>query len=192
MKLFTSSSYRKFYVSGSQTTRGDEPGTVRLKKHIDSSKGKIAARKMAPVSKGIQKCHAQSRNSASQSSSNMLQCADVLRLQSIVHFFPFFFSPFSPFAAGGSSAATIAWTSQYDIKNDKRAKNTSSNTSLSLYWVSAEHSTYFTAPSSRAIRSPSSRFTGAILCLDSLSLTAASSRRSTCVPTIKHGTPGQW
>jgi len=73
-----------------------------------------------------------------------------------------------------------------------RSVPTSSNTSFSLYWVSAEHSTYLTAPSSRAIRSPSSRFTGAIRCLDSLSLTALSSRRSTWVPTIRQGTPGQW
>jgi hypothetical protein len=69
---------------------------------------------------------------------------------------------------------------------------TSSNTSFSLYCVKAEHSTYLTAPSSRAIRSPSSRLTGAILCFASLSFTELSSLRSTCVPTIRHGTPGQW
>ena len=68
----------------------------------------------------------------------------------------------------------------------------SSKTSFNLYWVKAEHSTYLTAPSSLAIRSPSSLLTGCILCLANLSLTAASSRRSTCVPTIRQGTPGQW
>ena len=69
---------------------------------------------------------------------------------------------------------------------------TSSNTSLSLYWVSAEHSTYFTAPRSFAIRSPSSFRTGCILCFASFSRTLGSSRRSVCVPTIRQGTPGQW
>jgi len=69
---------------------------------------------------------------------------------------------------------------------------TSSKTSFSLYCVKAEHSTYLTAPSSRAMRSPSSRLTGAIRCFDSFSLTAPSSRRSTWVPTMRQGTPGQW
>ena len=42
-------------------------------------------------------------------------------------------------------------------KSEKKKKDllTSSNTSFSLYWVNAEHSTYFTAPSSLAMRSPS-------------------------------------
>merc|ERR1711939_560107 len=57
------------------------------------------------------------------------------------------------FFGGGSSAATMA----------------SSNTSLSLYWVSALHSTYLTAPSSLAILSPSSLRTGCIFCLASFS-----------------------
>lgn len=69
---------------------------------------------------------------------------------------------------------------------------TSSKTSFSLYCVRAEHSTYLTAPSSRAMRSPSSRLTGAIRCFSSFSLTDLSSLRSTWVPTIRHGTPGQW
>lgn len=76
---------------------------------------------------------------------------------------------------GGSRAATIA----------------SSKTSLSLYCVNALHSTYFTAPSSLAILSPSSFLTGCIFCLASFSRTCGSSLRSVCVPTMRHGTPGQ-
>ena len=53
-------------------------------------------------------------------------------------------------------------------------------------------STYLTAPSSRANRSPASVVTGRCFCRASFSTTAGSSRRSICVPTIKHGTPGQW
>lgn len=68
---------------------------------------------------------------------------------------------------------------------------TSSKTSFSLNCVKALHSTYLTAPSSLAIRSPSSFLTGDIFCFDSFSLTLGSSRRSTCVPTIRQGTPGQ-
>lgn len=83
---------------------------------------------------------------------------------------------FPVFATGGSSAATMA----------------SSKTSFNLYCVSAEHSTYLTAPSSLAILSPSSLRTGCIFCFANLSLTCGSSRRSVCVPTIKQGTPGQW
>lgn len=75
---------------------------------------------------------------------------------------------------------------------DWKSRLTSSNTSLSLYCVRALHSTYFTAPSSLAILSPSSFRTGCIFCLASLSLTPGSSLRSTCVPTIRQGTPGQW
>ena len=66
----------------------------------------------------------------------------------IMHFLPLFFG-------GGSRAATIA----------------SSKTSLSLYCVNALHSMYLTAPSSFAIRSPSSRLTGCIFCFESFSLT---------------------
>lgn len=69
---------------------------------------------------------------------------------------------------------------------------TSSKTSLSLYCVRAEHSTYFTAPSSLAIRSPSSLRIGCIFWRASFSRTAGSSRRSVWVPTIRQGTPGQW
>lgn len=74
----------------------------------------------------------------------------------------------------------------------KIKEQTSSKTSFNLYCVKAEHSTYLTAPSSFAIRSPSSLRTGCIFCLDSFSRTAGSSRKSVWVPTIKHGTPGQW
>ncbi len=86
----------------------------------------------------------------------------------IMHFFCFL--------TGGSSAATMA----------------SSNTSFSLYCVKALHSTYLTAPRSLAILSPSSFRTGAIFCFASLSRTCESSRKSVCVPTMRHGTPGQW
>jgi hypothetical protein len=68
----------------------------------------------------------------------------------------------------------------------------SSKTFLRPFWVSAEHSTYLTAPSSRARRSPCSGPTGRCFCRCSFSITCGSSRRSTWVPTIRHGTPGQW
>jgi len=119
-------------------------------------------------------------------------------------FFPLIF-----FAGGGSSAATMAfqmcqWLSFTKLKQTGRsveaklwdekgeADLTSSNTSFSLYCVNAEHSTYLTAPSSFAMRSPSSLRTGCMRCLASLSRTCGSSRRSVCVPTMRHGTPGQW
>lgn len=70
--------------------------------------------------------------------------------------------------------------------------HTSSKTSLSLNWVKALHSTYLTAPRSLAMRSPSSLLTGDIFCFESFSRTLGSSRRSTWVPTIRQGTPGQW
>lgn len=63
---------------------------------------------------------------------------------------------------------------------------------LTPFCVNAEHSTYLTAPSSRASRSPASGGTGRCFCLASLSSTAGSSRKSTWVPTMRHGTPGQW
>lgn len=63
---------------------------------------------------------------------------------------------------------------------------------LTPFCVSAEHSTYLTAPSSRARRSPASGGTGRCFCRASFSSTAGSSRKSTWVPTIKQGTPGQW
>ena len=76
---------------------------------------------------------------------------------------------------------------------------TSSKTSLSLSWVRAEHSTYLTAPSSLAILSPSSLSTGFIFCSRSLRSTGSLSsrfslggRKSSWVPTIRQGTPGQW
>ena len=42
------------------------------------------------------------------------------------------------------------------------------------------------------MRSPSSLRTGDIFCLDSFSRTLGSSLRSTWVPTMRQGTPGQW
>lgn len=69
---------------------------------------------------------------------------------------------------------------------------TSSKTFFKPFWVKAEHSTYLTAPSSLANLSPASTVTGLCFCLLSFSLTAWSSLKSTWVPTIKHGTPGQW
>ena len=74
----------------------------------------------------------------------------------------------------------------------RRRRRTSSNTFLRPCWVSAEHSTYLTAPSSRARRSPVSALIGRSFCLASFSTTVGSSRRSICVPTIRQGTPGQW
>lgn len=82
-----------------------------------------------------------------------------------------------------------SWPIRLGTARDTR---TSSNTSLSLYCVSALHSTYFTAPRSFAMRSPSSFRTGCIFCLASFSRTLGSSLRSTCVPTMRQGTPGQW
>lgn len=55
---------------------------------------------------------------------------------------------------------------------------TSSKTSFSLYCVKALHSTYFTAPSSFAILSPSSFLTGLIFCLPNFSRTLGSSLKS--------------
>ena len=69
---------------------------------------------------------------------------------------------------------------------------TSSNTFFKPFCVSAEHSTYLTAPSSLASFSPCSLVTGLCFCLASFSNTCESSRKSICVPTIRHGTPGQW
>lgn len=69
---------------------------------------------------------------------------------------------------------------------------TSSNTFFKPFWVNAEHSTYFTAPSSLASLSPISDATGRCFCLCSFSITCGSSLKSIWVPTIRHGTPGQW
>jgi hypothetical protein len=60
------------------------------------------------------------------------------------------------------------------------------------FCVKAEHSTYLTAPSSLARRSPASWGTGRCFCLLSLSRTVLSSLKSICVPTMRQGTPGQW
>ena len=85
-------------------------------------------------------------------------------------------------------------TGQWDLFWSHINENmlTSSKTSFSLYCVKALHSTYLTAPSSFAIRSPSSFLTGVIFCFASFSRTLGSSLRSVCVPTMRQGTPGQW
>ena len=59
------------------------------------------------------------------------------------------------------------------------------------FCVSAEHSTNLTAPNSLAKRSPCSDPIGFSFCLANFSRTVGSSRKSTWVPTIKQGTPGQ-
>lgn len=83
---------------------------------------------------------------------------------------------FAFLVCGGSNAATIA----------------SSKTFFNPFWVNAEHSTYLTAPSSLANLSPESKLIGLCFCLANFSITAGSSLKSFCVPTIKQGTPGQW
>ena len=79
-------------------------------------------------------------------------------------------------ASGGSSAARIA----------------SSKTFFNPFCVKAEHSTYFTARSSRASLSPFSIVIGFCRALASFSIVLASSRKSTCVPTRRKGVFGQW
>lgn len=69
---------------------------------------------------------------------------------------------------------------------------TSSKTFFNPLCVKAEHSTYFTAPNSLANLSPISGVIGFILCLPNFSIWAGSSLKSTWVPTISAGTPGQW
>lgn len=61
-----------------------------------------------------------------------------------------------------------------------------------LTWVRAEHSTYFTAFSSRASFSPWSIVITLCLFFANFSTVAASSRRSICVPTNKKGVFWQW
>lgn len=78
--------------------------------------------------------------------------------------------------SGGSKAARIA----------------SSNTFFRPFWVRAEHSTYFTARSSRASFSACSTVIGFWRFFASFSIVVASSRRSTCVPTRRNGVLGQW
>ena len=68
----------------------------------------------------------------------------------------------------------------------------SSNTFFSPFWVRAEHSTYFTARNSRESFSACSADTGFCFVLANFSTMAASSRRSTCVPTNRKGVLGQW
>lgn len=63
---------------------------------------------------------------------------------------------------------------------------------LTLTCVKAEHSTYFTALSSRTSFSPLSGYRGRCLFFASFSIVLLSSRRSTCVPTNKKGVRGQW
>lgn len=129
----------------------------------------------------------------------------------IVHFVVFFFPLGS--VIGGSKAATIAY--HYISSETSYAESiyTSSNTFFSPFCVKAEHSTYLlrdsnlvnrfqktigesgtylTAPSSRANLSPCINSTGFCFCLANFSMRAGSSRKSICVPTIIHGTPGQW
>ena len=87
----------------------------------------------------------------------------------IMHFF--FFT-----GSGGSKAARIA----------------SSKTFFKPFCVSAEHSTYFTALSSRANFSAASTVIGFCFTLESFSIVPASSRKSICVPTSRNGVFGQW
>lgn len=58
--------------------------------------------------------------------------------------------------------------------------------------VRAEHSTYLTALSMEASFSPLSGCRGRCLFFASFSMVLLSSRRSTCVPTIRKGVRGQW
>ncbi len=58
--------------------------------------------------------------------------------------------------------------------------------------VRAEHSTYFTALSSRASFSPLSGYRGRCLFFASFSIVLLSSRRSICVPTNRKGVREQW
>lgn len=58
--------------------------------------------------------------------------------------------------------------------------------------VRAEHSTYLTALSIEASFSPLSGCRGRCLFFASFSMVLLSSRRSTCVPTIRKGVRGQW
>lgn len=77
-------------------------------------------------------------------------------------------------------------------RQSRTTARTSSKTFFNPFCVRAEHSTYFTAPSSLASRSPCSEVTGRCFCLASFSSTCGSSRRSIWVPTMRQGTPGQW
>jgi hypothetical protein len=81
-----------------------------VKEHIDSLKGKmkIATRRMAPVSKRYPKVSRSVKKICKPKLPKMLSSANAAHIQSMVHFLPFFFSPFSPLVVGGSSAATIA------------------------------------------------------------------------------------
>lgn len=105
---------------------------------------------------------------------------------------------FLDLVTGGSSAATIAASACPHQHPDRRqttesetSGSPSSNTFFNPFCVKAEHSTYLTAPNSLANRSPSSGWTGRCFCRPSFSTTVGSSRRSTWVPTMRQGTPGQ-
>lgn len=74
----------------------------------------------------------------------------------------------------------------------RNSRLTSSKTFFNPLCVNAEHSTYFTAPNSLANLSPISCVIGFIFCLPNFSIWAGSSLKSTWVPTISAGTPGQW
>ena len=74
----------------------------------------------------------------------------------------------------------------------KDARVASTKTSCNPFCVSAEHSIYFTAPSSRANFSAASIVIGFCFTLESFSIVEASSRKSIIVPTNKNGVFGQW
>ena len=102
-------------------------------------------------------------------SNNPLIYTDIM-YHKITHFRVLFF--FS--GTLGSSTASIA----------------SSNTSLSPFFVSAEHSTYELAPSFAANLSPSSGVMGFCRRFCSFCLVCSLSRRSFCVPTSRNGALG--
>ena len=85
---------------------------------------------------------------------------------------PFFFLT----GSGGSKAAKIA----------------SSKTFFRPFCVRAEHSTYMTAPNSRATFSADPMVTGFRFNFESHSRVLASSLKSFCVPTSRNGVFGQW
>ena len=68
----------------------------------------------------------------------------------------------------------------------------SSKTVFRPLWVNAEHSRYFTAPTSLAIDKPCGYVMGANLFSFSFSMVSLSSLKSNLVPTKMIGTFGQW
>lgn len=81
---------------------------------------------------------------------------------------------------------------EMDYNKEYGRRRTSSKTFFKPFCVNAEHSTYFTHPSSFARLSPSICEIGSCFTLRSFSFTAGSSRKSSWVPTRMMGTPGQW